>query len=196
MKKPWIEKLFFMVSGVFMRVFKFMPHKKNHEFSVNGWILMVHEKWNGFWWHFHYPWIIPLAYFSWERQRHGEIHHWGFVGWLIWSYIHVATTLTLNKSQPFFESVLNPNYYSQGLFKKNLQSAQSAVCILTWLHFSMVYYSVNKAINHKKSIIAIQNSSGIHVNTSSTVSPFQAAIMTFQIWPLKMNNKFQRFHPI
>ena len=72
---------------------------KNHEFSVNGWILMVHEKWNGFWWHFHYPWIIPLAYFSWERQRHGhhenlvlnysrllnQRHHWGFVGWLIWS---------------------------------------------------------------------------------------------------------------
>ena len=35
--------------------------------------------------------------------------------------------------------------------------------ILTWLHFSMVYYSVNKAINDKKSVIAIQNSSGIHV---------------------------------
>ena len=92
--------------------------------------------------------------------------------------------------------MLNPNYYSQGLFKKNLQSAQSAVCILTWLHFSMVYYSVNKAINDKKSIIAIQNSSGIHVHTSSTVSPFQAAIMTFQISPLKMNNKFQGFHPV
>ena len=100
------------IYGVFMGVFKFMPHKKNHEFSVNGWILMVHEKWNGFWWYSHYPWIIPLAYFSWERQRHGhhenlvlnyswllnQIHHWGFVGWLIWSYIHVATTLTLNKS--------------------------------------------------------------------------------------------------
>ena len=59
----------------------------------------------------------------------------------------------------------------------------------------MVYYSVNKTINDKKRVTAIQNSSGIHVNTSSTVSPFQAAIMTFQISPLKMNNKFQGFHP-
>ena len=76
-KKPWIEKLFFMVSeftcmGFSWGFFNSCPIK-NHEFSVNGWILMVHEKWNGFWWHFHYPWIIPLAYFSWERQRHG--HH-------------------------------------------------------------------------------------------------------------------------
>jgi len=37
---------------------------------------------------------------------------------------------------------------------------------------------------------------GIHVHTSSTVSPFRAAIMTLQISPLKMNNKFQGFHPI
>ena len=43
--------------------------------------------------------------------------------------------------------MLNPNYYSQGL---SLQSAQSAVCFFTWLHFSRVYYSVNKAINDKK----------------------------------------------
>ena len=156
MKKPWIEKLFFMVSGVFMGVFKFMPHKKNHEFSVNGWILMVHEKWNGFWWHFHYPWIMPLAYFSWERQR--------------------VSGLIKKKKKP--------------------QSAVCMVCVLTWLHFSMVYDSVNQAINDKKSVIAIQNSSGIHVHTSSTVSPFQAAIMTFQISPLIMNNKFQGFHPI
>ena len=48
----------------------------------------------------------------------------------------------------------------------------------------------------KKSVIAIQNSSGIHVHTSGTVSLFQAAIMTFQISLLKMNNKFQGFHPI
>ena len=47
----------------------------------------------------------------------------------------------------------------------------------------MVYYSVNEAINDKKSVTAIQNSSGIHVHKSSTVSPFQAAIMTFQISP-------------
>ena len=72
----------------------------------------------------------------------------------------------------------------------------------------MVYYGVNQAINGKKSIIKIQNymftkcdinntykSSGIHVHTSGTVSPIQAAIRTFQILPLKMNNKFQGFHP-
>ena len=35
-------------------------------------------------------------------------------------------------------------------------------------------------------------SSGIHVHTSGTVSPIQAAIRTFQITPLKMNNKFSR----
>ena len=54
-------------------------------------------------WVFRDPWIIPLAYFSWERQRHGhhenlvsnysrllnQIHHWGFVGWLIWSSIYM-----------------------------------------------------------------------------------------------------------
>ena len=92
MKKPWIEKLFFMVSGFMGISWGFLNSCliKKHEFSVNGWILMVHEKWNGFWWHFHYPWIMPLAYFSWERQRHGhhenlvlnyfrllnQIHHW------------------------------------------------------------------------------------------------------------------------
>ena len=48
----------------------------------------------------------------------------------------------------------------------------------------------------KKSVIAIQNSSGLQVHTSSTVSPLQAAIMTFQISPLKMNNKFQGFHRV
>ena len=96
MKKPWIEKLFFMVSEFMGFSWGFLnscPIKK-HEFSVNGWILMVHEKWNGFWWHFHYPWIIPLAYFSCERKIHdhhenlvlnyswllNQIHHWGFVG--------------------------------------------------------------------------------------------------------------------
>ena len=60
----------------------------------------------------------------------------------------------------------------------------------------------------QKSVIKIQNSmftkrdinntyksSGIHVHTSGTVSPIQAAIRTFQISPLKMNNKFQGFHP-
>ena len=31
------------IYGVFMGVFKFMPHKKNHEFSVNGWIFMKNE---------------------------------------------------------------------------------------------------------------------------------------------------------
>ena len=51
-------------------------------------------------------------------------------------------------------------------------------------------------INDKKSVIAIQNSSGLQVHTSSTVSPLQAAIMMFQISPLKMDNKFQGFHPI
>ena len=35
----------------------------------------------------------------------------------------------------------------------------------------------------------------IQVITSSTVSPIQAAIRTFQISPLKMNNKFQGYHP-
>ena len=74
----------------------------------------------------------------------------------------------------------------------------------------MVHYSVNQAINDKKSVIKIQNSmftkcdinntymyksSGIHVHTSGTVSPIQAAITTFQISPLKMNNNFQVFHP-
>ena len=100
------------IYGVFMGVFKFMPHKKPWVFSewlnINGswtmkWLLTTF---------FHYLWIMPLAYFSWERQRHGhrenlvfnysrllnQIHHWGSVGWLIWSYIHVVTTLTLNKS--------------------------------------------------------------------------------------------------
>ena len=38
-------------------------------------------------------------------------------------------------------------------------------------------------------------SSGIHVHSSGTVSPIQAAIRMFQISPLKMNNKFQGFHP-
>ena len=74
--------------------------------------------------------------------------------------------------------------------------------------FSMVQYSVNQAICDKKSVIKIQNSmftkcdinntyksSGIQVHTSGTVSPIQAAIRTFQISPLKMNNKFQGFHP-
>ena len=74
----------------------------------------------------------------------------------------------------------------------------------------MVPYSVNQAINDKKSVIKIQNSmfmkcdinntymfksSGIHVHTSGTVSPIKAAIRTFQISPLKMNNKFQGYHP-
>ena len=75
----------------------------------------------------------------------------------------------------------------------------------------MVHYSVNQGINDKKSVIKIQNSvftkcdinntyksSGIHVHTSGTfgtASPIQAAIRTFQISPLKMNNKFQGFHP-
>ena len=73
----------------------------------------------------------------------------------------------------------------------------------------MVHYSVNQAINDKKSVIEIQDSmstkcginntyvyksSGIHVHTSGTVPPIQAAIRTFQISPLKMNNKFQGFH--
>ena len=116
MKKPWIEKLFFMVSeftcmGFSWGFFNSCPIK-NHEFSVNGWILMVHEKWNGFWWHFHYPWIMPLAYFSWERQR-------------------VSGLIKKKK-------------------KKKPQSAVCMVCVLTWLHFSMVYDSVNQAINDKK----------------------------------------------
>ena len=68
----------------------------------------------------------------------------------------------------------------------------------------MVQYSVNQAICDKKSVIKIQNSmftkcdinntyksSGIQVHTSGTVSPIQAAIKTFQISPLKINNKFQ-----
>ena len=74
----------------------------------------------------------------------------------------------------------------------------------------MVHYSVNQAINDKKRVIKIQNSmftkcdinntymhksSGIHVHTSGTVSPIQAAIRTFQISPLKTNNKFQGFDP-
>ena len=72
----------------------------------------------------------------------------------------------------------------------------------------MVHYGVNQAINGKKSVLKIQNyvftkcdsnntykSSGIHVHTSGTVSSIQAAIRTFQISPLKMNNKFQGFHP-
>ena len=74
----------------------------------------------------------------------------------------------------------------------------------------MVHFSVNQAINDKKSVLKIQNSmfmkcdinntymyksSGIHLHTSGTVSPIQAAIRTFQISPLKMNNKFQGFHP-
>ena len=36
---------------------------------------------------------------------------------------------------------------------------------------------------------------GIHVHTSGTVSPIRAAIRTFQISPLKMDNQFQGFHP-
>ena len=75
----------------------------------------------------------------------------------------------------------------------------------------MVHYSVNQAINDKTSVIKIQNSmfilsvtSTIHiqvisnictVHTLGTVSPIQAAIRMFQISPLKMNNKFQGFHP-
>ena len=72
----------------------------------------------------------------------------------------------------------------------------------------MVQYSVNQAICDKKSVIKIQNSiitkhdinntyklSGMHVHTSGTVSPIQAAIRMFQISLLKMNNKFQGFHP-
>ena len=75
----------------------------------------------------------------------------------------------------------------------------------------MVPYSVNQAINDKKSVIKIQNSmfilsvtSTIHtqvisnictVHTRGTVSPIQAGIRMFQISPLKMNNKFQGFHP-
>ena len=38
-------------------------------------------------------------------------------------------------------------------------------------------------------------SSGIHVRTSGNVSPIKAAIRAFQISPLKLNNKFQKFHP-
>ena len=57
----------------------------------------------------------------------------------------------------------------------------------------MVYYSVNQAINDKKSVTKIQNSmftkcdinntcksSGIHVRTSGTVSAIRTAIRTFQ----------------
>ena len=55
--------------GVLIRVVKFMPHLTKpsvfrERLNINGlW------KWNGFWWHFHYPRNMPLAYFSWERQR-------------------------------------------------------------------------------------------------------------------------------
>ena len=38
-------------------------------------------------------------------------------------------------------------------------------------------------------------SSGIHVRTSGNVSPIKAVIRAFQISPLKLNNKFQKFHP-
>ena len=80
--------------------------------------------------------------------------------------------------------------------------------------FSMVHYilySVNQAINDKRSVIKIQNSmftkcdiNNTYVQviwstctyiTSGTVCSIQAAIRTFQISPLKMNNKFQGFHP-
>ena len=72
----------------------------------------------------------------------------------------------------------------------------------------MVHYSVNQAIMTKKVSLKRQNSmftkhdinntyksSGMHVHTSGTVSPIQAAIRMFQIPPLKMNNNFQGFHP-
>ena len=72
----------------------------------------------------------------------------------------------------------------------------------------MVHYSVNQVIIDKKSVTKIQNSmftryninntyksSGIHLHTSGTVSPIQTAIRMFQIPPMKMNNKFQGFHP-
>ena len=72
----------------------------------------------------------------------------------------------------------------------------------------MVQHSVNQAINDKKMSLKYKNpclrsrcdikntykSSGMCVRAS--VSPIQAAIRTFQISPLKMNNKFQGFHPI
>ena len=47
----------------------------------------------------------------------------------------------------------------------------------------------------KNDINNTYKSSGMHVNTSGTVSPIQAAIRMFQIPPLKMNNNFQGFHP-
>ena len=47
----------------------------------------------------------------------------------------------------------------------------------------------------KRDINNTYKSSGIHVHTSGTVSPIQAAIRMFQISPLKMNNKFQGFNP-
>ena len=57
MKKPWIEKLFFIVSGFMGFSWRFSnscPIKKPWVFrerlNIN-----VHEKWNGFWWNFHYP---------------------------------------------------------------------------------------------------------------------------------------------
>ena len=73
MKKPRIEKLFFMVSefmGFSWGFFKFMPHKKTMSFprTLEYYWFLKNKK--GFWWHFHYPWIKLLAYFLWERQRH------------------------------------------------------------------------------------------------------------------------------
>ena len=63
----------------------------------------------------------------------------------------------------------------------------------------MTKKSVIKILNSMVTKCSINNtykSSGIHdVKTSGTVSPIQAAIRTFQISPLKMNNKFQGYHP-
>ena len=68
MKMPWNRmKLFF--HGV--EIYGFLMGLLNSCLIKKPWFIRERSKINGFWWHFHYPWIMALAYFSWERQRQG-----------------------------------------------------------------------------------------------------------------------------
>ena len=112
-------------------------------------------------------------------------------------------------------NLVNPGSQNTCIFEKqaipalcNIKKARlSAIFVFTLYPlkrpgFSMVHYSVNQAINDKKSFIKIQNSmftkcdinntyksSGIHAHTSVTVSPVFQIRSKFHHWKWTTNFK-------
>ena len=135
MKKPWIEKLFFMVPEFMGFLWGFLnscPIKKPWVFrerlNINGswkmkWLLMAFslpmnyapgllftgktETWP--------PWKLFLNYF----RLLNSIHRWGFFGWLIWNYIHVATTLRPSQFNALFP-IARPTHFFGKVKKKRM----------------------------------------------------------------------------